>query len=329
MLTKSPWMKITLFTTLLSIVMPHTYCSQAQNLSNSAAQCNKQGLGAEKNETRYFEWIKKAADEWNLKASYETGLCYEAGRGTAQDSKKAFFYFKRAADAFVESDEFVGTTNYKVAQCFEGGLGTSVDDKKAYFYYTIAAKADNPKAWYKLGYYYTAGLVVSRNIKKAFEYYLGAAQKNEIRGIATISYLYEQGIGLSKQDPYLKSSYEQVTKLRSALSQYKAKQVDAYIREMRSKAAGIVSGMVLDCTGEECSTCRCTYTHNDAIAVLPCGHKFHKNCIDGWFASLQNEYWEQEREDLVATCPFCRFDCMKEDTQSHCLVPRYVTCACL
>ncbi len=293
------------------------------------AQCHKQGLGVEKNEIRYFEWIKKAADEGSSKASYETGLCYEAGQGTAQDSKKAFAYFKRAADAFAESDELVGTTNYKAAQCFESGYGTNIDTKKAYYYYTISAKAGFPKAWYTLGFYYTTGLVVGRNIKKAFEYYLSAAQKGEIRGLAAISYLYEQGIGLSKQESYFKGCYEQVTKLRSALSQHSAKQVDAYIREMRSKVAGIASGVVLDCTGEECSTCRSAYAHNDVLAVLPCGHKFHKNCIDGWFAALQNEYWEEEREDLVATCPFCRSDCMREDTQSHCSIPHYFTCTCL
>ena len=43
-----------------------------------------------------------------------------------------------------------------------------------------------------------------------------------------------------------------------------------------------------------CSICRNDYKTLDEITELPCGHKFHKSCLDIW---LSNNI----------TCPICRF----------------------
>jgi len=44
---------------------------------------------------------------------------------------------------------------------------------------------------------------------------------------------------------------------------------------------------------EICSICLETYTKNDIINILKCGHKYHDKCIDGWIETNNN-------------CPLCR-----------------------
>lgn len=51
---------------------------------------------------------------------------------------------------------------------------------------------------------------------------------------------------------------------------------------------------------EECSICQDKYGFLDEICELPCGHKFHKDCVDKW---LENN----------TTCPMCRHN-IREDS---------------
>merc|ERR1712154_627687 len=49
-----------------------------------------------------------------------------------------------------------------------------------------------------------------------------------------------------------------------------------------------------DAEEEVCPVCLVDYEDGDKIRTLPCGHYFHKDCIDSW---LQNN----------SSCPTCRF----------------------
>lgn len=43
-----------------------------------------------------------------------------------------------------------------------------------------------------------------------------------------------------------------------------------------------------------CIVCQCDYEEGDEIKILPCGHKFHTDCVEKWLTSEKNE------------CPLCR-----------------------
>ena len=44
----------------------------------------------------------------------------------------------------------------------------------------------------------------------------------------------------------------------------------------------------------ECSICLCNFAVGDQVKLLPCGHIFHKVCLDPWFL------------DHSSTCPVCK-----------------------
>ncbi|KAI8913414.1 hypothetical protein EDD86DRAFT_200504 [Gorgonomyces haynaldii] len=45
-------------------------------------------------------------------------------------------------------------------------------------------------------------------------------------------------------------------------------------------------------TDMTCACCLCDYEHDDILRVLPCGHRFHKDCVDNWLLRKR-------------TCPAC------------------------
>lgn len=50
----------------------------------------------------------------------------------------------------------------------------------------------------------------------------------------------------------------------------------------------------------ECAVCQDAFAAGDATAVLPCGHRFHSDCIAPWL-------------DLHNSCPSCRFELPTDD----------------
>lgn len=53
----------------------------------------------------------------------------------------------------------------------------------------------------------------------------------------------------------------------------------------------------------ECCICLSAYEDGSELRELPCGHHFHCMCIDKWLC-------------INATCPLCKFDILKADSQS-------------
>ena len=57
-------------------------------------------------------------------------------------------------------------------------------------------------------------------------------------------------------------------------------------------------------TGRECQICMEEYEAGDAYRVLPCGHRFHIECVDKWLRSTS------------AQCPMCNHDA-RETWMTH------------
>lgn len=46
---------------------------------------------------------------------------------------------------------------------------------------------------------------------------------------------------------------------------------------------------------------------DDEIRTLPCGHEFHRSCIDGWFKRrLADRVADTAPRDAMPTCPLCK-----------------------
>lgn len=59
-------------------------------------------------------------------------------------------------------------------------------------------------------------------------------------------------------------------------------------------------------TEDECSVCLTRFEPNSEVNRLPCGHFFHKGCLEKWL-----EYWN-------ATCPLCRAPLVQEEEEATC-----------
>ncbi len=83
---------------------------------------------------------------------------------------------------------------------------------------------------------------------------------------------------------------------------------DEYIEEFHNRNPAIRFDTVCNCKRPEhdCSVCLTRFEPESEINCLPCGHLFHKACLEKWL-----NYWN-------STCPLCRTPLMPEKEASCC-----------
>ncbi|XP_068494482.1 probable E3 ubiquitin-protein ligase XERICO [Phaseolus vulgaris] len=90
------------------------------------------------------------------------------------------------------------------------------------------------------------------------------------------------------------------------ISQSLSEQSEGLIEEFRSRIPSLRFGTM--CGGkqpqDECCVCLTRFKPESEINRLPCGHLFHKVCLEKWL-----DYWN-------TTCPLCRTPLMPEDDTS-------------
>ncbi|KAJ0590488.1 putative transcription factor C2H2 family [Helianthus annuus] len=98
------------------------------------------------------------------------------------------------------------------------------------------------------------------------------------------------------------------------LPKYSFKRIDDFEKEngeIQKRYGGIMVECDTDAPVEralseedaECCICLCTYDDGTELRELPCCHHFHTTCIDKWLF-------------INATCPLCKFNILKNSTQS-------------
>ena len=98
------------------------------------------GLAGETNHARAFELFMAAAAEDMTVASYNLGLMYDCGRGTAEDVNAALRWYRKAA---TEGDE---SAQFRLGEFYEQGRGVEQDAWKAEEWYRRAAENGHPDA---------------------------------------------------------------------------------------------------------------------------------------------------------------------------------------
>lgn len=118
-----------------------------------------------------LQWWSKSAEQGNVQAIGNMGLCYQTGHGIAADSLKATRLYQRSIREgnkvlFAQNEELAKKgsvfSNMLIASCYQNGLGVAKDVNKAIPYLTAAAEKNCVPAQRDLG-------MILINDKKAME----------------------------------------------------------------------------------------------------------------------------------------------------------------
>ena len=119
--------------------------------------------------------LKAAAEKGHKKAQYRLGLCYDKGKGVAENDETAVkWYTKSAAQDYAKAQ-------YQLGKCYKDGEGVEKNRQKAVQLFTKAAKQENADAQYQLGKAYLKGKGIAADEGKARSW-LKKAVKNQKDG---------------------------------------------------------------------------------------------------------------------------------------------------
>lgn len=129
------------------------------------------GYGAEQDYTKAFWWFKKSADAGNKFAQYSLGSLYFYGNGVAQNYEKAFEYYK------LSTDQDNAYACYETAKMFRDGKGIGKNTEQTENYFKNAYNGfskianDNPddKILYRLGVMTFSGTGCDANQERGIE----------------------------------------------------------------------------------------------------------------------------------------------------------------
>lgn len=171
-----------------------------------------------------FTCFLAAAELGYSKGQFNTGVCYEKGRGVTQDLQKAMHYYGQAADnghaqaqyryaklllasrAQLNEDELKTATNLLEEASAAGITKAQVclasiysrtpakDEKKTVQYLQMAAESGDDTALLFLGQCFEKGLGVPQNLCEAVEYYRRAAKAGNKRAKSFLESPSNKGI---------------------------------------------------------------------------------------------------------------------------------------
>ncbi|XP_073343732.1 death ligand signal enhancer [Pagrus major] len=159
-----------------------------------------------KNYEEAFTCFLAAAQQGYSKAQFNTGVCYEKGRGVSKDNEKALYYYWQAAVGghkqaqyryakllltsrgrqsleelntainLLEQSAAAGLTKAQVCLASVYSQEPVRDGSKSVRYLRMAAESGDDTALLFLGQCFESGFGVQQNLRKAIEYYKRAAQ---------------------------------------------------------------------------------------------------------------------------------------------------------
>ncbi|KAI5211277.1 Lrp2-Binding Protein [Manis pentadactyla] len=155
----------------------------------------------------YFEegWYEGALEQFeeikenDLQATYQLGVMYYDGLGTATDAKKGVDYMKKIVDSpcpRVRHLKFAAA--YNLGRAYYEGQGVKRSDEEAERLWLFAADNGNPKASVKaqsiLGLYYSTK--EPRDLEKAFYWHSEACGNGNLESQGALGLMYFHGQGI-------------------------------------------------------------------------------------------------------------------------------------
>lgn len=132
--------------------------------------------------------------------SWKLGDCYQKGKGTTKDEKKAVEIYTLHANQNIPEAQNV------LAHCYENGIGTLQDHKEAVRFYQLAATQGFAEAQYNLGVCYAKGKGVLQDKEEATRLFRLSADQ----GFAQAKYYLEFSCERSQDiEPHHKKTMDQ------------------------------------------------------------------------------------------------------------------------
>lgn len=111
---------------------------------------------------KVFDLAKQAEEQTHdAFLQYMLGLCYQVGRGTIINQKKAFDYYLKSAN------QGNAQSMYTVGLCYENGMGIEEDLNEACDWYYKANELGHVDAMFQLGWLY---MFATEDNEEAFNY---------------------------------------------------------------------------------------------------------------------------------------------------------------
>lgn len=174
--------------------------------------------GTKINERKAFEYFKKAADKGNQIGMYNAAICLRDGRGCPVNHSMSFSLIEKAANLGLD----VAVAEYGCM--FRDGVGTDKDMRKAVEIFQNGADEDNNKLcqYYLASLYYEGSPpVVKKNINKALTYYRKSGQNGYGAAYADLGFHHYQNAMRSNDRDEMKKAimfYKRAANLNSSVA---------------------------------------------------------------------------------------------------------------
>ena len=145
---------------------------------------------------------------------FREGRRWLTGDGCDVDERKAFAYFKQAANQ--------GHTEaqYQLSICYDRGMGVRRSITEAAKWCQMAAYGGHAQAQSEIGYCYEYGQGVVRNIKEAVRWYQIASEQGNVEAKNNLAFCYQKGKGVLKNVDEAIRLYQEAAEAGHASAQY-------------------------------------------------------------------------------------------------------------
>ena len=174
------------------------FCLTASQMYGQSEAENQYRLGynyfygeenCEKNLTKAFTHLKKAAEAGYSKAYNYVGMMFEKGEGTSKNLSEAFKWYERSA---IVGDRL---GQHNLAECYLKGNGVAQNNEKALEWFSKSAEQGFMRAYTRMG-----NILEKSNPEEAFKYYEKAAKGGEAAGQYNLAMCYVDAIGTASND---------------------------------------------------------------------------------------------------------------------------------
>jgi TPR repeat protein len=171
--------------------------NQAANQNNVVAQnnlgvCYDSGQGVMKDEVEAAKWFRKAAERNYAVAEYNLGFYYASGTGVAKDEVEAVKWYRKAAE------QGYAPAQNNLGGCYGAGQGVAQDDVAAVKWYQKAAEQGYAPAEANLAACYGQGQGVVQDDFEMLKWFSKAADQNDLTAQCGLGICYATGRGVAK-----------------------------------------------------------------------------------------------------------------------------------